>query len=60
MGTDNSEGFRHGLIHLLNGSTSVPVRPRRNETGHPCRFPVSVDSGVLISACASTWRSVLP
>ena len=38
---------------VLNGSTSVPARPRRKETGQPCRLPEGVVSGVLMSACAS-------
>ena len=29
-------------------------RPRRKETGQPWRFPDNVESGVLMSACAST------
>lgn len=54
-----SSGRRHGWSHTLNGGMSVPSSPSRNETGHPCRLPESVVSGVLMSACASTCRQPL-
>lgn len=43
-------GLRQGFIHLLNGSTSVPSKPNRNDTGQPCKFPEDEESGVLMSA----------
>lgn len=55
--THSLSGFKHGFTHPLNGATSVPSRPSRNETGQPCKLPVSVVSGVLMSAWASICAS---
>jgi hypothetical protein len=54
--THSLSALKQGFTHPLNGCTSVPSSPNKNETGHPCRFPVVVVRGVLMSACASICR----
>jgi hypothetical protein len=51
--THSLSEVKHGFTHPLNGSTSVPSNPNKNETGQPCRLPVVVVRGVLMSAWAS-------
>lgn len=51
-----SSGFTHGLIQPKLGSEFMFfARPKRNPRGIPCMFPEPVVSGVLMSACASTY-----
>ena len=43
--------------HPKNSSLSSVAKPVKKLTGMPCTFPLSLVSGVLISACASTQIS---
>lgn len=55
--THSLSEVKQGFTHPLNGFTSVPSSPNKNETGQPCRLPVVVVKGVLISAWASICGS---